>query len=192
MNYHEVSFIVPIFVATILVALVLVGAWLHAKSLRSETKVWESLVDDLRKTRDTPSFYNESKFGDMPLGQVSVRRYRELKKRSVQGRVRAAAEILEDEQKVNKFTLFLETTRGVFCRTLEPSATRLFNQDDDGFRLELHWNPILIGKDATILEACIVYDGQVMQHIDYMRDMRVKSGDTLNIKYTFKGGRIEV
>ena len=153
---------------------------------RARVRELERRVAALEKQRNTPAMYNEYTPGEMvPLGQLGTRIFQNLPDAGIIGRVEAAKEILNDEDNASKFTLWLETTEGVFCRTIEQDAVREWDKDDEEFKLVLYWKPIKIGKTLTVLDSAITYRDKVMKRIYYLHGTWMEIDDELRVRYEF-------
>jgi hypothetical protein len=157
------------------------------RRLELKTDVIEALnrrIQQLEKEVHKLPFFNLDMGAKVPLGRVGTHTYLNLDDVDISGQVKAAHEILEDETNLNKYTAYLETTEGIFCRTIEAEAEKDLWRDSNGFVIDITWKPIHVGKSCTVLEGCIVYKNQIMKFLD-MKNMTVRDGDTLKLHYRF-------
>lgn len=159
--------------------------------LRGRVKELERRVSVLEaeaKERKRPALFNEYMgFDDpIPLGQVSARHFASLPGIVFSDKLDAAQEILLNNENARKFTVFLETTEGVFVRTLEHNAELDVQQDDNGFVLKFQWAPIHAGRAMTILDSAITYRDKVFNRVSHLHGLQLCKGDQLRIDYTFR------
>lgn len=155
---------------------------------RAKVRDLEARIKKLETLRDIPALYNNYKdFPDMdiPLGIVSSRHFHDLNSAGIAGMLKCAKDSIDHEFKT-VFNLYLETTEGVFVRTLESDAEREVTQSEEDFSLTVHWEPIHVGKSMTILDSAIVYDDKILNRFDRIHGLPLLPGDTLKLQYTFK------
>lgn len=159
--------------------------------IRSRVKDLErrlSVLEAEAAERKRPVLFNEyEKFpSPVPLGQVSARHFASLPGAVFSDKLDAVQEILLDNENARKFTIFIETTEGVFVRTLESDAKLDVQQDDSGFVLKFQWAPIHVGRTLTILDTAITYRDKVFNRVSHFHGITLMKGDELRIDYTFK------
>lgn len=145
-------------------------------------------IEAMEAERDTPTMYNEypnSPECKTPLGQVGCRHFQALKEATISDKIDCARDILDSLDNANYFTVYIETTEGVFVRTVEKDAKRNLTKDNDSFHLEIAWAPINIGRKLKILDSAIVYKDSVMNRIHRLHDGPLIKGDQLRVTYTF-------
>lgn len=76
---------------------------------------------------------------------------------------------------LNCFTVVYETTKGIFCRTIEEEASKTFNKQES--RWELKWEKIHIGQPLTIHKMFVIYKDQIVGRVPYVDDLAVTVGD---------------
>ena len=138
-----------------------------------------------------PVLYNEYDVtGIVPLGKLLVRTVKLYKPACQKNVVEVGSEIYNDHDKVNCFSVVLETDKGVWCRTLEPSKERdweIINIDKNDLSVKVGWQPIYAGQDLIVHDAYIVHKGRILKALT-LRDLEMDAGDCLNVTYSLVDG----
>lgn len=156
---------------------------------KKRAKELERRLEALEAERDTPVMYNEQPYGfgrKVPLGQVGCRHFQALKEATIDEKIACASDILLSLDNASNFTVYIETTEGVFVRTIEKDAKRELFKNPVRFQLVLTWAPINVGRTLRILDTALVYKDRVMNRIHKLHDTQLLSGDQLKITYTFE------
>jgi len=156
---------------------------------RKRAKELERRLEEIEAERDIPTLYNEypdSPESRVPLGQVGCRDFQALKDATIDEKIACASDVLASLDNVNYFTVYVETTEGIFVRTIEKDAKRDFIKDAKRFQLMITWAPINAGRTLRVLDTAVVYKGSVMNRIYRLHGTGLIKGDQLRITYTFE------
>lgn len=166
--------------------LVAAGAAWSSFEYFCQLKELREKYEKLKKEKALPPLYNNYPELDEPvsLGKISNKMYRSLRNNSTVDKVEIANKIINNEDCVRRFTLYLDTTEGCFVRTIDKAPVTLDTKGD--FHLCIKWVPIECSVDLTIFEGVIVYDGVVLGRIADGRELHLCKGDLLLVDYTFK------
>ena len=136
---------------------------------------------------ELPVLYNIDNWGDVfPLGDrsVSYRHLRGLKVGGLEDHICILHKVLQDVNTLKGMTAYLETSQGLFCRTIEDIGSP--EQTGNHFEAKLEWSPILVGKEVTVRHAYVVHCNTIMKFFDFPKHL--VEGNTLNLTFTFTGG----
>lgn len=156
---------------------------------KKRAKELERRLEAMEAERDTPTMYNVYPYSpecSVPLGQVGCRHFQELKEATIDDKIACASDILASLDNASYFTVYIETTEGVFVRTIEKDAKREFIKDASRFQLILTWAPINVSRTLRILDAVIVYKDRIVSHVYRLRGVGFGKGDQLRLTYTFE------
>jgi hypothetical protein len=154
---------------------------------RSRFETLEKEVALLKEEAAALPLYNECDGEKIPLEQIPYRMLLDLDDPCISNQVHVSSDILGNEDETNAFTIYLETSLGVFVRTIEEGADKILEVDDETFCLKMKWADIWSGKDLTILDAIIVHRDRAVRRVDSMVGMVVRAGDKLKIDYKLAG-----
>jgi hypothetical protein len=154
---------------------------------RSRFEKMEKEVARLKEEAAAFPLYTEYEGEKMQLSQVSYRMLSDLGSPCISNQVHVSSDILGNEDEVDHFTIFLETSLGVFVRMLEEGSDKTLEVDDETFCLKMKWADIWAGKDLTVLDAIIVHRDRPVRRVDSMVGMVVRVGDKLTIDYKLAG-----
>lgn len=155
------------------------------KSLKRQVKQLREEVARLKEEKAMPPLYNKWHDKKVPLGHVPYKMLSELVPLDIKNKVHVASDILDNEDELNCFTVWLETSEGVFVRTIEEDDERVFKRGKTYFTLNIKWKPIYIGKSMEILSMFIVHRGRIIQYVPGMQTTKVDAGKEFNITYSF-------